>query len=306
MFKCDKCNIDFDNNVAYNNHLRFHNKYDNIKDNIIDDYINNNLTFRELISKYNSNNLSLIKILKDIKVDITEKKRKRNTLSHKHSDETKSKLSEIRKKWLMENPDKHVWKTNDKFISKPCEFLKKILIENNITFVSEYSISGRYYSIDIAFPDKKVGLEVNGNQHYNSDGTLKTYYKNKNDFFIENGWIIYQIHYTKVYNEIFIYDLINKLKNEYNLEDIDYSFYLKNKIKKYYYCNSCKINKVSQKGVDCLECSKIKRRKVKNRPDKNELLKMIQNIGLEGVGRKYGVSGNAVKKWIKTYDEFKK
>lgn len=43
----------------------------------------------------------------------------------------------------------------------------------------------------------------------------------------------------------------------------------------------------------------LNQRKVKDRPSKEELLSMIKESGLEDVGRKYGVSGNAVKKWLK-------
>ena len=38
---------------------------------------------------------------------------------------------------------------------------------------------------------------------------------------------------------------------------------------------------------------------IKDRPIKEELVKMIKDSSLEAVGRKYGVSGNAVKKWLK-------
>lgn len=40
------------------------------------------------------------------------------------------------------------------------------------------------------------------------------------------------------------------------------------------------------------------------RPSFDILIKEIEKLGLEGVGRKYGVTGNAVKKWIKTYQKY--
>ena len=33
-------------------------------------------------------------------------------------------------------------------------------------------INGHYFSLDIAFPDIKFAIEVNGNQHYKKDGKL--------------------------------------------------------------------------------------------------------------------------------------
>lgn len=302
MNKCNICDEEFDNKISLNNHLRFHKKYDAIKDDIIDDYVNNNFTYRELIDKYNSSNVALIKILKDVDTDPVKKKRNRNTLSHKHSNETKKRMSIIRKNWLKENPEKHVWKYRDKFISKPCEFLKSKLLMNNVSFVPEYTPNiennFRNYSIDISFPDKKIGIEVNGNQHYNDDGTLKDYYKERNKYFIDNGWKIYQIHYLKVYNDNFVDDLISKLKDNYDLNNIDYSFYIK-KEKENNYCITCHKNKVFYKDSECRECSSLKRRKIKDRPNKDELVKLVDKFGLEGVGRKYGVTGNAIKKWLK-------
>ena len=69
----------------------------------------------------------------------------------KHKDSTRKKLSEIRKKYLNENPDKHPWKKSDKFKSVPCEKFKNILKQHGLTFVEEYQpLSNRFFSIDIS------------------------------------------------------------------------------------------------------------------------------------------------------------
>ena len=47
--------------------------------------------------------------------------------------------------------------------------------------------------------------------------------------------------------------------------------------------------------------SKIEQRKVKDRPDLAQLEKEVLELGKEGTGRKYGVTGNTIKKWIKQY-----
>lgn len=46
-------------------------------------------------------------------------------------------------------------------------------------------------------------------------------------------------------------------------------------------------------------CSKQKRRKVQNRPSKEQLQKDVDELGYCGTGRKYGVSDNAIRKWMK-------
>ena len=107
-------------------------------------------------------NISRSTINTAIKHDLIRK----NIIHHKHTQDTKNKLSILRKKYLKENPDKHPWKKHNKFKSIPCEKLKIFLKENNISYVEEYSNFDRYFSIDIAFPNEKIGLEINGNQHY--------------------------------------------------------------------------------------------------------------------------------------------
>lgn len=67
-----------------------------------------------------------------------------------------------------------------------------------------------------------------------------------------------------------------------------------NKIVKKCECGS-EINITSNK---CNKCDKFSRRLV-NRPDKEQLLKDINELGYCGTGRKYGVSDNSIRKWLK-------
>lgn len=52
----------------------------------------------------------------------------------------------------------------------------------------------------------------------------------------------------------------------------------------------------SRKGIVCLS-----RRKVKDRPSKDTLANLIQNHSFVQIGRIYGVSDNAIRKWCKSY-----
>lgn len=52
----------------------------------------------------------------------------------------------------------------------------------------------------------------------------------------------------------------------------------------------------------CTECALIERRKVKDRPSKEELLELIKTKSFLEIGRMYGVSDNAIRKWCKSYD----
>jgi len=70
----------------------------------------------------------------------------------------------------------------------------------------------------------------------------------------------------------------------------------KKKIKKIY-CKICKkeITKHSSTGY-CQSCSQ---RKIKIRPSKDTLLNQVGKLGYCGTGRLYGVSDNAIRKWLK-------
>ena len=79
---------------------------------------------------------------------------------------------------------------------------------------------------------------------------------------------------------------------------------LENKIKelqKKYQCKVCKKFNVSEKRADkCVECGRIASRKVV-RPSYEQLLRDTRIMSIVKVGQKYGVSDNAIRKWIKGY-----
>lgn len=261
-------------------------------------------------------------------------------MSGKHTEEGKKNISIARKKWLAENADKHPWKSNDKFRSIPCETLKETLRQHGVSFVEEYRpLSDRFYSLDVAFPQDRVAIEVNGNQHYDNAGKLKKYYQERHDLIEQAGWKLYEVHYSFVYNKQFVNDLINAIKTK--IELIDYTYFPRQRKKKQVcqicnkihhchgqeICRSCRSKqrpkivrkkrifipkvqryckdcgeKISKISIRCRRCASIvnqfHRRKVE-RPSLEILLHDVNNLGYLGTGKKYGVSDNAIRKWIK-------
>lgn len=69
--------------------------------------------------------------------------------------------------------------------------------------------------------------------------------------------------------------------------------------KEKYFC-SCG-NEVVKKGNKCNFCATRDSRVVKERPSPQELKKELQESSFVGVGKKYGVSDNAIRKWCKSY-----
>ena len=64
-----------------------------------------------------------------------------------------------------------------------------------------------------------------------------------------------------------------------------------------YYCPDCN-KEINKDSKHCEECSHKKLRKVE-RPDLQTLVNDIKNLGYSATGRKYGVSDNAIRKWLK-------
>ena len=71
---------------------------------------------------------------------------------------------------------------------------------------------------------------------------------------------------------------------------------------KIYECIDCK-KQLNKSGITrCLECSRLKSRKVE-RPSYIQLQKDLEKTNYVQVGKKYGVSDNCVRKWIKYYEK---
>lgn len=136
---------------------------------------------------------------------------------HHWTEEEKKYLSEKRKEYLRNHPDEHPWKQSSKFKSVPCEKLKDDLRKYGIPFLEEQGLANieENYSIDIVIPEIRLGIEINGNQHYDTKtGKLKPYYQKRHDIIEAAGTKLLEIHYTKVYDNEFIMRLCSQLDDK--------------------------------------------------------------------------------------------
>jgi hypothetical protein len=311
IFDCEFCGLSTDRKSAFNYHKKACGKASSNIDSILSEY-KNGTSLRNIISNYNLPRELIIRIFKKNSVTIrSNKEAPKNKVGKKHTVESKMKLSANKKEYYKNNPDNHPWRSSSKFISKPCENFKKIIEEMKIPYVPEMRISEeRFFSIDIAFPQYRIGIEINGNQHYDSDGSLKKYYKDRHDYITNLGWQLHQIHYSLCFNETVIKNILDQVVNSTCevIHDFDYNKYLLEKLNK----NKPKLcvcgNKIIRTSKKCRVCAKketsFNSRKVE-RPTYESLKAEVDIAGYEATGRKYGVSGNAVKKWIKYYQKEK-
>jgi very-short-patch-repair endonuclease len=220
----------------------------------------------------------------------------------KLSEETKKLLSQKRKQFLRDNPDKHPWKSKNKFKSEPCENFKNILRENNYKFLEEFTPTFEHnYSIDIVFPEKMIGIEINGNQHYERNGKLKKYYQDRHDHIEASGWKLYEIHYSLCFDISYILNLVNQICVSEDKIEFNYEEYVQKKLEKKNPYDLCACGQKKCKTAKlCDPCQRIKRRKV-SRPAKDQLHYMIWNDSVLQISKQINVSDNAIKNWCIIY-----
>lgn len=268
------------------------------KNNIINDYTNNFLSLKEIMLKYNVKSKEYLckKLLKDVLRNFSESvKIAHNKFPerYKQSDEAKNKIRTARLKFLKEHPEQTAWRTKNMSYPEKCfkKLLEKYDIDQKFLIYREYSVFP--YFIDFAFIDIKVAVEIDGSQHLEED--RKKSDEEKDKLLLANGWKILRFTATEViHNQQNVYDkLLYFIKGNKNFEKVG----ILKAPKKY--------QKVERDKDGYSEKQKklfYKNRKVKNRPNKDELWEMICNESFEALGRKYGVNANTIKKWCKNYN----
>lgn len=99
-------------------------------------------------------------------------------------------FSKLTKERHDKGDDRIGWKTRNKLTpSYPEKVTIDYFNQNNIKFEREFKI-GKYF-IDFAFPDKKIGLEIDGRTH--EDVVVIEKDKRKKEFIESLGWKLYRI-----------------------------------------------------------------------------------------------------------------
>lgn len=264
--KCKYCNIDISNDWT----LKLHEEA----------CVNVYNQYDEIKKLYLEENISVKNIAKKLNCSV-------HILRYYLSEEIKTKNKKLNDTLLKQNRVKSVisWRQRTKIKSIEYKGGKCILCgydkcKTSLSFhhlnpkEKDFTISGKSFSWDKLKLelDKCVLLCLNCHQELHDN------YNKNNIEFIDNFNLVVDEHKnTIIYNEFIPEKIINK----------------------------CICNKeISKDATLCVDCSKMKYRKVE-RPPYEELLKLVYENNYLAVGRMFGVADNTIRKWIKNYEKLK-
>jgi very-short-patch-repair endonuclease len=241
----------------------------------------------------------------------TECKLVQSKIGIPHTDESKEKLRKCRIEYLNQKNGKTAWERRasgkmsyiEQWFFDKC---KEYNLPEKYDIVNEYSIFK--YSIDFAFLNEKVAVELDGKCHFiNGEQRIKTDIE-KDEYLIKNGWRVFRIRYDELLDSkmdellLFIGDTI-KVKN---FDGQIYRNIKSNPIELNLVCSNseCKTlhNNPKYCSIKCFHSDnagkvRLHTRKIE-RPSYDTLVNDVEKMGYLATGRKYGVSGNCIRKWV--------
>ncbi len=220
----------------------------------------------------------------------------------KHTEETKKNISDKRKAYLATSRDKCSWSRYNNKESVPEKKFREFAERSNLK-LKQYYIppeSDRFFEIDFANIENKIAFEINGNQHYNKDGLLKPYYKQRQDYFINLGWRVVEIHYSLSFKEDLLESIVrltfsNLQLCQEKIQEISNSRLERKRTKEQ---NKLVLKEAKKKSLSAFNLSKRKA----IRPSKEELLKLLWELPTLQIAKIYNVSDKAIEKWAKSYE----
>ena len=218
MYKCSTCNKEFDKRHSYIGHCSSHNRGESYKigrsnknknkdknKNIKKNCIHCDTEFDNPL-KLGGHQVHCI--LNPNKILTLEKISKINK-GKKMSDEQKKKISESRKKYLNENPGKIPYLLNHSSKESYPERLFREALENNDIKGWKQEFPFKRFSLDFAFIDLKIDVEIDGGTHNLEH--VKIIDKEKENILEYNGWVTIRFTDYEIKKEIG--KCLDKLKN---------------------------------------------------------------------------------------------
>jgi very-short-patch-repair endonuclease len=265
------------------------------------------LSQKDLIKKYNVSINDLYRAKKQGLITFRSKSEARRTATvnkpRTHSEETKKKISERRKAYLALHPEKVPYRLNHSSKrSMPELIFEKALVDygfvKGIDFQSEYPMS--LYQYDFAFLEQRIDIEIDGGTH-TSDKVVEID-KRRDQWSLERGWRVLRLTASEVLKDVNA--CLNKLLEMLSLPLLEIKVgevkIIKSNNKSFSKKKNCKCGaEIHVRANKCIACYSSSQRKV-DRPTKEVLLAQVEELGYVATGKKYGVSDNAIRKWLKS------
>jgi very-short-patch-repair endonuclease len=298
MFECKICGRKLDNVGNLKQHIKKCEKLFVIKDELVRLYVDESYSVKDLRKKFKIQSDDIKDILgnkvrsSSEAIKLAHKKYPEN---YKHTEESKKIMREKRLEFMKNNPEKTAWRlSNVSYPEKLCiEYIEKNSLDKKYSIVREFSVFP--YFIDFAFVNQMVAIEIDGSQHLLPERKERDDKKDKllNDL----GWLVIRVsekeiktNIDEVFKQIL---LILKDKPKINNHRIGLVVKPKKRQKK----------ERNEFGFTEKQIQSIKSQRRVERPPIDELKKLIEKNGYRGTGKIFGISDNAIRKWLKSYDK---
>lgn len=246
MTICSGCNAGFNNNRSLSNHK---NKCTGIKNlyYIIQEEYDSGISLRELSEKYNiSKHTIRINIKTRNQSQASKVAHKKYPDSFTWTDEMKQKQRINRLNYLSKKAGNSAWeKRSSGKLSYLEEWFDKKCVSRGI--YEKYDVINEYvvfpYSIDFAFINEKVAVELDGKCHFTNGNERIEKDIQKDNLLISLGWKIFRIRYDQINDDSKIEELLLFIGNPTIEKNFDSLLYRKHPKKKNE-SNKRKINKL--------------------------------------------------------------
>jgi len=113
----------------------------------------------------------------------------------KHTEETKQKISKARISYLEKHPDKVPYLLNhySKNCSYPEKYFEKLFRNEKIKLIHHFRVG--LYELDFSDPDKKIDIEIDGDQHY-LDQRIVASDKRRTENLQNLKWTVYRVRWS--------------------------------------------------------------------------------------------------------------
>jgi very-short-patch-repair endonuclease len=194
---------------------------------------------------------------------------------------------------MKNNPEKTAWRlSNVSYPEKLCiEYIEKNGLDKKYSIVREYSVFP--YFVDFAFINEMVAVEIDGSQHLLPERKERD---NKKDKLLNDlGWLVVRISEKEIKTNIenVFNEIVSILKDKPKINN--HRIGLVVKPKKY------QKKERNEFGFTEKQIQTIKSQRRVERPQIDELKKLIKENGYRKTGKMFGVSDNAVRKWLESY-----